>query len=266
MKKKLVYTDLDGTLLDLKSYSFMQSIGAIEKLKSAGVPVIFCSSKTRKEQEFYRESLDLNTPFIVENGSAIYIPKGYFSQPIPYNTYQTKDYEVICLGKSVSKIRQLLLKRRQEFNLAFDIYEDLPAEEVSMITGLDMTSARRAMQRDFSETILRGETSQQLYQSLEDEGLQSIPGSKFETVMSKEADKGKAVTILTELYKAEYGTVESYGIGDSQNDAEMLASVEKAFLVQRPNGEWADVENAFVKVVNGIGPKGWVKVVEQILK
>lgn len=264
--KKIVYTDLDGTLLDLKSYSFMQSIGAIERLKSAGVPVIFCSSKTRKEQEFYRKSLELNTPFIVENGSAIYIPKGYFSKPIPYNTYQTDEYDVICLGKSVNKIRELLLKRRRELELVFDIYEDLPAEEVSMITGLDMKSARRAMQRDYSETILRGETSERLYEFLEAEGFQSIPGSKFETVISKSANKGKAVEILNELFKAEYGQIESFGIGDSRNDAEMLEAVQKAFLVQRPNGQWADVENAFVKVVNGIGPKGWVKVVEQILK
>ena len=37
-------------------------------------------------------------------------------------------------------------------------------------------------------------------------------------------------------------------------------------LSESVDKQWADVENAFVKVVNGIGPKGWVKVVEQILK
>lgn len=263
--KKIVYTDLDGTLLDLKSYSFMQSIGAIEKLKSARVPVIFCSSKTRKEQEFYRKSVGLKTPFIVENGSAIYIPKGYFSKPIPYNTYQTEDYEVICLGKSVNAIRQLLHARREELRLNFDFYEDLPAEEVSMITGLDVKSSRRAMQRDYSETILRGRTSKGLYEALEREGFQSIPGSKFETVISATADKGKAVDILNELFLSEYGQIKTYGIGDSINDAEMLASVQKAFLVQRPNGEWANIDDVFVKVVNGIGPRGWTKVVEQVL-
>lgn len=263
--KKLVFTDLDGTLLDLKSYSFMQSINAIEKLKSAEVPIVFCSSKTKNEQEFYRESLGIRDPFIVENGSAIYIPKGYFKKPIPYNTYVTGGYEVICLGKSVDNIRRLLLEKRAQLGLNFMMYEDLPPEEISMITGLDLKSARRAMARDYSETILRGSLSENFYSEIDAKGFRSIPGSKFETVISKQANKGKAVEILIELYKSELGELETYAMGDSQNDAEMLAAVDNPFLVQRPNGEWAELADVAVQGITGIGPQGWTRVVDLIL-
>ena len=264
--KKVIFTDLDGTLLDLKTYSFIQSMDAIQKLKASGIPIIFCSSKTRKEQEFYRDSLKINDPFIVENGSAIFIPKGYFKTSHSYNSYLTDEYEVIPLGKSVDAIRQALADKRSKYNLKFSVYSDLAPEEVSTITGLDLKSSRRAMRRDFSETILNGNLSETCYQELEEEGFVSIPGSKYETVIGSTTDKGKAVEILLSLYAKEYKKVKSYGIGDSKNDEAMLQVVDQPYLVQRPSGEWAPLENTSVSGVIGVGPLGWSKVANMILK
>ena len=43
--KKIVFTDLDGTLLDLKSYSYARSREAVEFLQNREIPLVFCSSK-----------------------------------------------------------------------------------------------------------------------------------------------------------------------------------------------------------------------------
>lgn len=263
--KKILFTDLDGTLLDLKSYSFLQSVNAIEQLKSDGMPIIFCSAKTRKEQEFYRESLDIKDPFIVENGSAIYIPRNYFNFKINFNSYITNEYEVIPLGQSVKGIRESIQRSREKLRLDFSVFSDLPAEDVSMLTGLNMKSARRAMARDYSETILKGRTSQTFYKRLSKHGLKSIPDSKFETVVSAQANKGRAVEILTSLYKREFGQISTFGVGDSVNDEEMLNAVDEPYLVQRHNGEWAPVENDRIRNVVGVGPLGWNKVAQMIL-
>ena len=263
--KKVVYTDLDGTLLDLKTYSFIQSLKALDKLKSAGVPLIFCSSKTRKEQEYLQKAMGIREPFIVENGSAIFIPKGYFLTQIPYNTYHTDDYEVICLGRHVDKIREVLANHRSHESLSFKFYEDLAVTEVVQITGLEGKAAERAMQRDYSETILTGETSDTLYKELEKEGFHSIPGSKFETVISKSADKGRAVRILNSLFEAEYGQIRSYGIGDSRNDEAMLNEVDQAYLVQKENEVWAEMTVSSPTLVSAVGPKGWEKTIENII-
>ena len=45
----LVFTDLDGTLLDHDSYSFEPARPALARLRSAGVPVIPTTSKTLAE-------------------------------------------------------------------------------------------------------------------------------------------------------------------------------------------------------------------------
>jgi mannosyl-3-phosphoglycerate phosphatase family protein len=51
----------------------------LELLKERNIPLILASAKTRLEQNRIREDLDLSDPYIVENGGAVVIPKGYFS-------------------------------------------------------------------------------------------------------------------------------------------------------------------------------------------
>jgi mannosyl-3-phosphoglycerate phosphatase len=78
IKKKLViFTDLDGTLLD-SGYSFKKAVPALRLVQKSDTPLILCSSKTRVEVELYRKRLGNRHPFISENGGGIFIPKNYF--------------------------------------------------------------------------------------------------------------------------------------------------------------------------------------------
>ena len=65
--KTVIFTDLDGTLLDRKNYSYEAAVDSINYLKDHKIPVIFCSAKTRQEQEYYRQIMGMFHPFIVEN-------------------------------------------------------------------------------------------------------------------------------------------------------------------------------------------------------
>ncbi len=262
--KKIVFTDLDGSLLDLKSYSYYKSEAAVQSLKKDNIPIVFCSSKTKCEQLFYQESLGLRHPFITENGSAIFIPKRYFKRKIPYHTFVTDDYEVISLGKSVAEIRAFLDTFRKEFELKFTCFADIPPEEVSMLTGLDVRSARRAMMREYSEMLLSGAVNQVFYNALALKDLRSIKDSKFETIVGAKASKGAAVKILKYLYEREFERIRTFGIGDSINDIEMLEEVDDAYLVQRPEGSWSAIEMADLKKMLGVGPVGWTRVAELV--
>ncbi|MFN3479436.1 MAG: HAD hydrolase family protein, partial [Thermodesulfovibrionales bacterium] len=63
-KKLIIFTDLDGTLLDARTYSFEPAIASLKLLREKDIPLIICSSKTRKEIEYYRERLDNHHPFV----------------------------------------------------------------------------------------------------------------------------------------------------------------------------------------------------------
>ncbi|MBP1733392.1 MAG: mannosyl-3-phosphoglycerate phosphatase, partial [Deltaproteobacteria bacterium] len=67
----VIFTDLDGTLLDSMTYSFEPARPALRKLKDLGIPLIICSSKTRLEIERYRQEFGSLYPFVAENGGGI---------------------------------------------------------------------------------------------------------------------------------------------------------------------------------------------------
>ena len=49
MSSAVIYTDLDGTLLDHHAYAFDEALETIKALKDRGIPIIPCTSKTRAE-------------------------------------------------------------------------------------------------------------------------------------------------------------------------------------------------------------------------
>jgi len=92
----LVFTDLDGTLLD-DGYQWEAARPALELLRAREIPVVLCTSKTRAEVLPLREDLGLRDPFIAENGGAAYIPRNYFPFALPTARVEA-GFQVLELG------------------------------------------------------------------------------------------------------------------------------------------------------------------------
>jgi predicted mannosyl-3-phosphoglycerate phosphatase (HAD superfamily) len=60
--KVVIFTDLDGALLDRETYSFEPALPALRFIKEKKIPLIFVSSKTRAEIEGYRKKLKNTIP------------------------------------------------------------------------------------------------------------------------------------------------------------------------------------------------------------
>src|SRR5262249_7819522 len=82
MANFVVFTDLDGCLLDSVPYTYEPAVPALEALRAQGIPLVLVSSKTRAEIEPLRKQLDHHDPFIVENGAAVFVPRGLFDFPL----------------------------------------------------------------------------------------------------------------------------------------------------------------------------------------
>ena len=252
--KKIIFTDLDGTLLD-KSYRCDKAIPLIERLKEKEVPIVFVSAKTRFEQEVFRKMLDISDPFIVEDGSAIFFPKNYFGKDV--GDY-FDGYEAIVLGISYDKIVERLKELRKKYRVLS--YYFMSVEEVARVTGLSLEMAELAKRREFSETIV--EIDERALEELKSE-FNVLIGGKFIHVYGKNADKGKAVKITTNLFRELYGDVLTVGIGNSYTDIPMLRAVDIPALVKNPDG-WIDVDFDVYKA-DGIATDGWIEVVKKFV-
>lgn len=270
---QIIFTDLDGTLLDAETYSYEKSLAAVNRVKQMGIPVIFCSAKTRAEQEVYRRKMGIFHPFIVENGGAIFIPSNYF--PFPFDYHKIVDeLLVIELGTPYEEIRTLLNKIKEEGKFHFRGFGDMSAEEVARESGLDLESAKLAKQREYDETIAIASGAKQSHiasneadkflERIKQIGLNWTHGGRFYEVMGNN-DKGKAVAILSNLYRRLWGKIETIGLGDSLNDLPMLSAVDIPILVQKRDYTWENVNLSRLRKVQGVGPEGWSRAIEEIL-
>ena len=70
----LVFTDVDGTLLDHHDYSWDPARRALERLRDRGYPVVLTTSKTLAELEVLQRELGIEGPVISENGALVALP------------------------------------------------------------------------------------------------------------------------------------------------------------------------------------------------
>jgi mannosyl-3-phosphoglycerate phosphatase len=265
-KNLVIFTDLDGTLLDRETYSWTEAQPAIDMVKELGIPLIFCSAKTRAEQEVIRTALGIHDPFIVEDGGAAYIERGYFD--FTFECVRViNGYCIIEFGLPYEDIREVSLEVAAENGLWLRSYGDMDAEEVARITGLDHASAARAREREY-EAQLVGDFSEDTIELLDhafrSHGLRTTHGGRFYGVMGH-AGKGEATLALIDMFRKHLGKIVTVGIGDSSNDASLLRVVDIPVLVKKPDDTYESLDIPNLRTVDGVGPAGWRRFVLELL-
>ena len=267
--RRLVFTDLDGSLLDHHSYSFAAAAPLLAELEAAGIPVIPVSSKTRAEIAELRARLDNRHPFIVENGAAVFIPDRYFDAA-PDGTFLRDGYWVKELSGPRQQWLDVLSTLRPRFAGEFDNFHRAGPPGIVAMTGLSEQAATLANQREYSEPVqwLGDEAGKLAFiRALNAEGACALQGGRFLSV-SGDCDKGRALTWLRQVYQQAWGVprVVDIAIGDSGNDVAMLAAAGTALLIRspvHPYPELGRVEGVMHSV--HCGPEGWAEGVGQWL-
>ena len=265
--QKVIFTDIDGTLLDSYFPDLNKAKKLVEKTLKNGIHLILCSSKTELEQDLIRSNIQLKEPFIVENGGATIIPLGYFKKSKFNHSKKFQNKYIIETGGSSFKIRTLLKKIRTKHKINFKGTSDLSIPELSKITKLSEDYAKRMIKRKYSETIVQIDSKDMpnFVINVEELGLKVIPGGQYFDITLGN-DKGTATKILMEIFRKEYeNNVIFFGIGDSKNDESMLSLMNHSILVQKPDASWQNLRIDNLQKVKGIGTRGWEVALEIIL-
>jgi mannosyl-3-phosphoglycerate phosphatase family protein len=261
--KMVIFTDLDGTLLHPKTYSFQEAASALELIREKDIPLVLCSSKTKAEMEVHRRRLKNDHPFIVENGAAVFVPRGYF----PFLCSATgEDYLVTSFGKSYGEIRRSFVRLREMQHTPVKGFGDMTTEEVAVLTGLSVEEASLAQKRDFSEPfVFEKSIDEGFLNAVLEHGLHWTRGRLF--CLMGDHDKGRAVRLLKQWYVLKYGAILSVGIGDGLNDLPLLREVDHPILVQKEDGGYdRGIDFPDLRRARGIGPQGWNRVLLELLK
>ncbi len=259
----IIYTDLDGTLLDHNTYSYEKALDALNILKKKKVPLIFCTSKTRAEIEKYRKELDIKDPFVSENGGAIFIPKKYFGFKFPFSR-QIPDYYVIEIGTPIKRILNAIenIKKRGHDITTFS---DMSATVLSKDCCLKLNDAKNAKMREYDEAfkINIKKDEPKIRELIKKQGYNFTKGGRYCHIMGGN-DKGKAVKILTNLFKRRYSQTNTIGLGDGQNDIPMLKEVNVPVIVKNSAHSGLKVDFDTIRTKKE-GHEGWSNAVKKLV-
>lgn len=269
MTMPVIYTDLDGTLLDHDTYDPGPARAVLADLMRLGIPVVPCTSKTRAEMLPICRDLGIGGPFIVENGTAIWVPHQW-GLVRPPGTGADAGYWCHVMGKSRGFIRGALAGLSVEWANRFHSLCDMSLRQVCAVTGLSPVEARAAQARHHSETLLwlgsaadRASFSDALRQL----NMQVVQGGRFLHVLAG-GGKGEAMKWLHgALSQWLYPGAASVAAGDADNDLELLEAADHALVVRSPAHEPPCPErDSNLYISQATGPAGWVEGIHKIME
>lgn len=279
----LIVTDLDGTLLDHFNYSHAAADKMLGVLEGRGIPVIFNSSKTATEMVQLKKELNNPHPFIVENGSAIYIPHHYFSKEFQTSHKTTiqnidgKEFLVITLGSERQQLLDFLNHDIEKFGAPFISFTKAGDDELIAATSLSIEQIQRSRQRYFSEPLLwQGNLTEKMAftQRAQQAGFNTLQGGRFLHLLGP-CNKGKASEVLAAIFNetsqknTDAQNHERWPIiasGDSDNDIDMLKAADIAIVIRSPTHELISIHNhRHVITSNLFGPEGWGETIGHLL-
>lgn len=247
----VVFSDLDGTLLDHETYSYAPAQTALDALAARGIPLILATSKTAAEVAVLHKALNLgHWPAIVENGAGIYRPGDKDADDAAYTA-----------------IRAALDRLPAELRAAFTGFGDMTDAKVAQITGLPLASAQRARQRQHSEPGLwhgsdAGRASFQ--HALAGLGIQARSGGRFLT-LSHGRTKADGLRQIADELDARC----TLALGDAPNDTDMLQAASIGVIVRNDHGpgipKLPGEAQGTLRRTTHPGPTGWAEAVLAIL-
>lgn len=268
-RRLIIFTDLDGTLLDHFTYSFDPAARALERISRQAIPLVIVSSKTRYEIEPIVERLHLPGVFVTENGSGIFLSRSLGLVP-PKDSKPCGAYHLIRPGMTYQDIIEKIRTAEKACHTKIRGFADMDAEEISQHTGLCMEDAQKAKKRDFSEPfIFEGQAHACLVGHLESMGLTCVQGGRFMHVLGP-CSKGNAVKKILEIFSENHADAvwTSVALGDGPNDVDMLEAAAIPVIIQRTDHSYMDLPTGLktrVIYAQGVGPCGWNHAVNTIL-
>ena len=252
----IVFSDVDGTLLDHNTYDWSAAKPALEALRRGGHCLVLASSKTAAEINSLRSAISFECcPAIVENGSGI-LPPG--------ETAEIK-------GETYQQLLAALADMPKNLRAGFSGFSDWSIEEISEQTSLSPDDATKAAARQFSEPGLwSGSDSEfeQFCNCLKRHTIKVQRGGRFIT-LSFGGTKIEAMRTIVDSYRAREQGLKVVALGDAPNDIAMLQAADYGFIIANRShpgiGKLNGEKNGQIVRSREFGPLGWNECVFSVI-
>ena len=253
----VIFTDLDGTLLDHDTYSHAPAQPALSRLRSLGIPLVLASSKTAAEIAPLRADIGFeHCPAIIENGCGI-LEAGQQSHP----STATHQRLLAALETLPSGLRA-----------RFTGFSDIGADRVAELTGLPTADAANARNRQFSEPGQWSGTEdekRQFVAALDEHGIIAQQGGRFLTLSFGGNKALRMLEIAARMTRPDT-VLFTVALGDAANDVAMIEHADLGIII--PNPAHGGIPVLAGEAAGSIlraslpGPGGWNEMIMHLLQ
>jgi mannosyl-3-phosphoglycerate phosphatase len=274
--RHLIFTALEGALVDPRTDSFAGAEEALSELDRRKIAFVLLTSRTREQIEPLRRKLGHNHPFVTENGGGIFFPDGYFSLRIP-GAVRTARYLSIAQGRPYAEVCEALDDLAEECAVGVAGFHHMSLREIAENTGLRPRNAELARAREFDEpfyfTSADDKAIARFVETARERGFDTRRGPTFWHLSSR-CDAARAVRSLARLFReATHIKLRLVGIGGGEEDLAWLRAVDLAILLPdsreaaKPSENLQEIPGGTRTIVMGDapGPVGWNKAILNII-
>ena len=222
--KILIFTDLDGSILDRDTFKFDQIKDYIKKLINSGILIIPNTSKTESEIIEFNQELGENLAYISENGSVIN-GLNFLNSNFPNKIILSREKnELVEIFKN--KVPEILQSKCK-------FISNLNKKNQINIFGLSETKLKYALDRKYTEPFLfEGSKNEKkdLTKILKKNSLTIQEGGRVINLCDN-VNKVKSMNKILKIYKKIESNIEVIAVGDNYNDLDMLKNSDLPCLV-----------------------------------
>ena len=261
--KKLMLSDLDGTLLGKDKVMSEENRKAINEWTKGGNDFIIATGRLKSAAKYYHDSLGYDTPLVCCNGAVIYNGDEVMTEHSLDASLAKKVWEVsesLNLYCQIYISGKVVANRYEELIVSFDAFGKKHGEKYKIDC--------RVM-KDFDEQSLEGiihkisfvvRDSTLRAKALEEIGELSGVNvfnslSYLVDIVPAEASKGSALEYL----RNHLGAERTYAIGDNENDIPMVLAADVGAAMGNATEALRGVADVIADCVDDDGLSGFIR-------
>ncbi|HYI13332.1 MAG TPA: hypothetical protein VEK57_30070 [Thermoanaerobaculia bacterium] len=247
-----VFTAVDGTLLDFRTFDAGASRPAMQRLHAAGIPVIPVSVMSLEELAPIAADLGMQHAMIFEAGGAI-------------ARWKEGRWEVEPCGPSARTFLDVITDIEDRSGASILVYSAMEESAAARVSGRSGEMLRASTHRDFSEPfVIESGDLESIARAAAEIGFSVRRGRRF-FHLCRACDEGEAFTRLRDELQCDL----AIGLGGSLVDAEFLTRADVPIIVPGPDGIpdpelLAKLPGA--RVAPAPGPDGWAAAIDEVLR
>ncbi len=255
MKPWMVFSALDGTLLDAKTLSFEAARASLRRLMTAGIPLVPVTGKTFAEVRPLADVLGIDGPIVIESGGGIARRVG-------------SSWRMEACGAGTKALREAVPVIERRAGARLRLYSAMRLDEAAAASGLTGMDLRRSLQRNFDEPfVLESGSLSAVEKAARSIGLRVRTGGRFHHLSGPARKAAAALRVRDEIAASSGAQPFVVALGYAPIDIEFLSLADIPIIMPRRNGAPDPLLVAMLpeaRIAPAAGPEGWAKAIDEI--